>query len=133
MHNHLNSSSLAQTAPAVITPLDTLSPDPSDPPRPVTSQLLEGTRERLYWENLPEATRRAARKAAAGPAAIASVGVPKKRKRPEGEVGENSKVVDEKEIKKRLIEEIIVPAKEAAAAQEEAPVEKPKRKKASKF
>lgn len=42
--------------------------------RPLVAQLLEGERERLYWQQLPESTRRDARKSAGGPVALVNKG-----------------------------------------------------------
>lgn len=36
--------------------------------------MLQGERERLYWQGLPEATRRGARKSAGGPVGIVKKG-----------------------------------------------------------
>ncbi|KAL8277611.1 hypothetical protein RQP46_010043 [Phenoliferia psychrophenolica] len=127
IHGHFSSAALVQTGSTELTPLSSAPVDPSDPPRPLKSEILEGTRERLYWEGLPEATRKSARKAAGGPAAIAEVG--KKRKRAD-------EPVDPRVIKQALIKEIIEPvvsaAAEAATVVEEASPERP-RKKASRF
>ncbi|KAM0751716.1 hypothetical protein T439DRAFT_324915 [Meredithblackwellia eburnea MCA 4105] len=133
LNDHLNSTPLAHTAPAILTPFAEVDPSlansASDPIHPLTSQVLAGSRERLYWENLPEATRREARKFAAGPATVAEVG---KKRRKLGHAGDNP------ELKKKLIEEVVVKPTAVVAEGEPPSSDGPeqterKRKRASKF
>ncbi|KAM0789905.1 hypothetical protein ACM66B_006746 [Microbotryomycetes sp. NB124-2] len=64
--NYISSPALSQTPP------EGVNPDPTR--RPLVSQILEGERERIYWQQLPESTRREARKSAGGPVALVSKG-----------------------------------------------------------
>ncbi|KAK4699881.1 hypothetical protein P7C70_g6373, partial [Phenoliferia sp. Uapishka_3] len=129
IHCHFTSTPLVFTAQTILTPVSALpsSPSASVNTRPIVSTILESTRERIYWENLPEATRRDARKSAAGPAAIA----PPAKKRKKSTKNKDGLVVvaDAPEVKRKLIQEIIEPH---AAAAEDQPTPTP-RKKASKF
>ncbi|KAI5481340.1 hypothetical protein MNV49_004962 [Pseudohyphozyma bogoriensis] len=79
MHEHLLANHLFQPTPSTIVPVNSEPPSSAsknamstDPPKAITTQLLEGVRERLYWESLPEAARRSARKNAAGPVLLGS-------------------------------------------------------------
>ncbi|BGO96070.1 hypothetical protein NBRC10512_006014 [Rhodotorula toruloides] len=71
LHDHLVSLPSLHLSPQVLTPVGTLSPKSlaaaeNDSRRPLMSELLNGERERRYWSNVPESTRRNARKAAGG-------------------------------------------------------------------
>ncbi|BGP03911.1 hypothetical protein NBRC10513v2_007652 [Rhodotorula toruloides] len=71
LHDHLVSLPSLHLSPQVLTPVGTLSPKSltaaeNDSRRPLMSELLSGERERRYWSNVPESTRRNARKAAGG-------------------------------------------------------------------
>ncbi|KAK4048689.1 hypothetical protein OIV83_004659 [Microbotryomycetes sp. JL201] len=79
MHEHLTSNQCVQLASNYISSPALSSTPPegviSDPGRrPLISQTLEGERERIYWQQLPESTRRGARKSAGGPVALVSKG-----------------------------------------------------------
>lgn len=101
LHNHLVSLPSLHLSPQVLTPVGTLSPTSlqaaeNDSRRPLVSERLHGERERRYWSNVPESTRRNARKAAGGrvgllkgPRERAGAGVTGKRRNGEGEDGEN--------------------------------------------
>ncbi|BGP28018.1 hypothetical protein JCM10295v2_007005 [Rhodotorula toruloides] len=71
LHDHLVSLPSLHLSPQVLTPVGALSPKSltaaeNDSRRPLMSELLGSERERLYWANVPESTRRNARKAAGG-------------------------------------------------------------------
>ncbi|GJN94169.1 hypothetical protein Rhopal_007243-T1 [Rhodotorula paludigena] len=71
VQSHLLSAPSLHLAPTALSPVALLSPSSrtaaeSDARRPLAVSLLEGEQERRYWANVPEATRRAARKAAGG-------------------------------------------------------------------
>lgn len=62
-----------------------MTPSPANPTRkPISIQLLSGERERLYWEALPETTRREARKFQGLDIAIVGQIKNKKKRKEEG-------------------------------------------------
>ncbi|KAG0653754.1 hypothetical protein C6P46_002230 [Rhodotorula mucilaginosa] len=69
MHNHLSSTPSLHLSQTILTPASSLSPSSlaaatTASRRPLISTMLSGEEERRYWANVPEATRRVARKAA---------------------------------------------------------------------
>ncbi|GAA5982846.1 hypothetical protein JCM10908_006808 [Rhodotorula pacifica] len=69
MHEHLSSSPSLHLSQTILTPSASLSPSSlaaatTASRRPLISTMLSGEEERRYWANVPEATRRVARKAA---------------------------------------------------------------------
>ena len=69
MHNHLTSTPSLHLSQTILTPASSLSPSSlaaatTASRRPLISTMLGGEEERRYWANVPEATRRVARKAA---------------------------------------------------------------------
>lgn len=105
---HLSPTYLSRSSPSASPDPEAPAPDPTR--RPVAVQLLEGERERLYWEKLPESTRKLARKSAAGEGSMAQV---RKRRK-----------VDVVEEVEKVLEEVL--------GEPEVVVERP-RKKPSKF
>ncbi|ORY83002.1 hypothetical protein BCR35DRAFT_80467 [Leucosporidium creatinivorum] len=126
MLDHFTNSTCTHLAPTYIsspqstaTPPEGIEHDPNR--RPIAAQLLEGERERLYWQGLPESTRRGARKSAAGPVALV-----KERKR----LDESTEGESDEERRRRLEEAEEQRKREREKANEE---EKRPRKKPSKF
>lgn len=99
---HMSPAYLSSTEQSA-TPPENLVLDASR--RPIVAQLVEGERERLYWQNLPESTRRGARKSAGGPVALV-----KKRKAEQAEA--QATEGQEDEIAKLVEQELVEVEKE---------------------
>ena len=122
MVKHFNESTCVHLAPNSISTPDGTSTPPSDieedpTRRPIKAELLEGERERIYWQGLPESTRRGARKSAGGPVALVKE---KKRQHDDGDVeppratgsdDERQRQAREEEERKRAQEEETRPRK----------------------
>lgn len=140
MHAHLTNSTCTHLAPLYISsPQSTATPPEDvefDPTRrPLASQLLQGERERIYWQGLPESTRRGARKSAGGPVALVKTLHGKGKKvvvedAVENRVVETGGEGDEEERRRAKEEEEAEKRREREKAEEE---EKRPRKKPTKF